>query len=169
MNVPLDPDTCRSLVASDRWLTKVTVDLDTGCHVWTAAKHNGYGITSIGIINVRAHRVALVAYSGDDITAGMQVDHLCRNRACVNPLHMEVVDNRTNTARGKALVTHCPKGHELAGDNLIPARLAQGHRVCAECERQRSKAKNAKETAAAHALGMSRDAARIARYGGSDE
>lgn len=153
----LNPDVCRSIVESPRWLDKVRVDPTTGCHIWTGAKTHGHARIGIGRLAYFAHRISLVAHLGRDLDG--QVDHLCRNRACVNPAHLEEVDNQTNTARGKALVTHCPRGHELSGDNLVPGRLKRdGHRVCRECERQRSKAKSKAVLAAAHALGMSRDA-----------
>ena len=91
-----------------------------------------------------AHRQSYELFVGL-IPEGMTVDHLCRVRACVNPMHLEVVTNRENVLRGKtlpaanALKTHCPKGHLLAGDNLYvrpDSGTKAGGRGCKTCRRE---------------------------------
>lgn len=71
------------------------------CWVWTATlDRHGYGTFFLGR-NQRAHRAAYELFVGP-IPGGLDIDHLCRNRACVNPDHLEPVDRRTNILRGEA-------------------------------------------------------------------
>ena len=79
---------------------------------------------------------------GSPIPAGMQADHLCRNRACCRPVHLEIVTPRENTRRstGVAAVASvtgiCKAGlHLLTPDNLVPAKLKVGLRVCLACRK----------------------------------
>lgn len=79
------------------------------------------------------------------IPGGMQLDHLCDNGpgGCCNPHHCRPATPRENTLRGRTLPaanarkTHCPRGHPLSGDNLVPSRLAKGERKCRTCENAR--------------------------------
>ena len=71
-----------------------------GCLVWSGCRdHSGYGKMTTGRIRTGAHRLAWLAIKGD-IPGDLVVDHLCRNRACVNVTHMELVTNAENTLRG---------------------------------------------------------------------
>jgi hypothetical protein len=92
----------------------------------------GYGYyhpPGTGPRNVRAHRYVYERLVGP-IPAGMTLDHLCRNRACVNPAHLEPVTGPENTRRAVALQTHCLRGHPLSGPNLY---CRNGRRHCREC------------------------------------
>ena len=73
--------------------------LDNGCWQWCRfVTYDGYGV-AYDKGQARAHRVSYKAFKGP-IQAGFVIDHLCRNRACVNPEHLEAVSSRTNTLRG---------------------------------------------------------------------
>lgn len=134
----------------DRFWAKV----DAGdCWQWTANRdHEGYGRFYPTRDKVqRAHRFAWEALVGP-ITPGLTIDHLCRNHACVNPDHMEVVSIRVNTLRGispsakKIRQTHCLRGHFLDESNIY----WQGRRrQCRQCRRLRQQIRRAKQKAAA--------------------
>lgn len=104
----------------------------TPCKIWTGhIDDDGYGRVQRGGKWRGAHRVVWEDERGP-IPAGLVIDHLCRNRACVNVEHMEPVTSAENTRRGaEATKTHCIRGHAFEGDNLI--RRPRGGRDCAEC------------------------------------
>lgn len=138
----------------DLILSRVTeVDMGYRTPCWLsdrAPTRNGY--TKIGIAGrtMLTHRVAYEEWVGP-IAPGMQMDHLCRVRACCNPAHLEPVTPRENLMRGNTITaaqvsqTHCHAGHRLSGPNLYerPDRVG---RCCRECRRlaaQRSRARRA--------------------------
>lgn len=85
------------------WLKSFTADPTTGCWVWNGKlSEKGYAYARLDNRLVRVHRAvyqALNAY----IIARWDVDHLCRNRACINPNHLEQVPRRVNFLRGNAI------------------------------------------------------------------
>lgn len=87
-----------------RFLTKVSPEPNTGCHLWTAALNTcGYAVVAINN-NGRvayAHRVAL-EIAGRPIPVGMTVDHTCGVRCCVNPAHLDIVTHAENCRRRDA-------------------------------------------------------------------
>jgi len=109
------------------------------CWVWTAAKMEGYGAFPLsGGRNVHAHIVSFTWEYGD-IPEGFERDHLCRNRACVRPDHLEAVTHWTNVARGisphglNAAKTKCRNGHDFSPENTRVN--SKGQRVCITCAR----------------------------------
>jgi hypothetical protein len=131
----------------ERFWSKVQKQPNGGCWLWIGAiVHGGYGQFSCGGRLYRAHRWIYEWVVGP-IPAGLQIDHTCNVRNCVNPLHLDVVTNQENIrralARGGAVgvwqlrKTHCPKGHPYSGANLH--FRSNGHRVCGECNNARSR------------------------------
>lgn len=128
---------------TDRFWSKVETSAD-GCWLWTAARfRTGYGAFGIGGFQVGyAHRIAYLTLIGP-IPPGLELDHLCRVRHCVNPLHLEPVTHSENVRRGTAwhvmagmqrAKTHCPSGHPYAGENLYRYK---GKRMCRACGKAR--------------------------------
>lgn len=125
----------------ERFLSKVSKKR-SGCWIWTASiRLEGYGQFHLNERNRLAHRVAYEFFVGR-IPDGLQLDHLCRNRACVNPKHLEPVTPRENVMRGTLPEasrrrgrerTHCRNGHPFIGDNV--ARGPDNERVCRACNR----------------------------------
>lgn len=107
-----------------------------GCIVWTGAKSfNGYGVLTVAQESWRAHRLAYVLGYGQPVPDGLQVDHLCGRRDCVNYLHLEAVTQQENLRRARKELTHCPVGHSYAEPG---SRYTHGgKRKCAVCVRQR--------------------------------
>lgn len=128
----------KNMPLTERFLEKI--DVTPGCWLWTASKRpNGYGQFKVGDSPVPAHRFSYEHYFGS-IPEGLQLDHLCRVRSCVNPAHLEPVTQAENIRRGEspparnARKTHCPQGHAYQGDNLI---IDGGYRRCRTCKRKR--------------------------------
>ena len=115
-----------------------------GCWEWLGWKNSdGYGYFDFGRTKVKAHRLIYEMMVGD-IPEDRVLDHLCQNRSCVNPYHIEIVTNKENLLRGdlngwRKRKTHCPKGHELTPDNLDKYQLSRGERRCKRCKNDRQK------------------------------
>lgn len=93
----------------ERFESKVFVAPD-GCWLWTAAiNKDGYGRFKLNEISTGAHRISYQLFIGD-IPDGKQLDHLCRQRSCVNPFHLEAVLPEINTRRGNKTKHICEHG-----------------------------------------------------------
>ncbi len=114
---------------------KIVVD-ERGCWVWQNSRNNkGYGQVCVGGKVRSTHRVAYELLVGP-IPAGLHLDHLCRNRPCCNPDHLEPVTNKVNCERSaRATKMHCAHGHALTGANLVikPRRNGLTIRNCRTC------------------------------------
>lgn len=122
-----------------RFMSKVAID-GAGCWIWQAGlSSDGYGVISVGDVQVRAHRLAYELFVGP-IPDGLVTDHLCRVHACVNPQHLEMVTDRENLMRGvgptavNAARTHCDRGHPLEGPNVYRPPREPGTRQCRRCK-----------------------------------
>lgn len=126
---------------------KITPCPMSGCWLWIGKwQHQGYGIACLpNRASQVAHRWVYRMLVGE-VPAGLDLDHLCRVRCCVNPAHIEPVSHRENILRGDTFgarnvtLTHCPSGHEYAGDNLL--LCADGARKCRACHRERELARH---------------------------
>lgn len=138
-----------------RIAARVTVS-DSGCWECSYAKDtSGYPQVSYLSRMELAHRAMFVAAKGVIPTA-LQLDHLCRNRTCCNPAHLEAVLSRENTLRGdtiparNAAVTHCPHGHPYSPDNAFPSDLRRGkQRRCRACHLIKTSERKARQRSAA--------------------
>lgn len=117
------------------------VDPTGPCWLWTAGVDGtGYGQLKVGKRTLKAHRFAYELLVGP-VPDGLELDHLCRVRHCVNPGHLEPVTHAENCRRGlvgqnMAVKTHCPQGHAYDEQNTYVA--ASGSRQCRACARKRS-------------------------------
>jgi hypothetical protein len=112
-----------------------------GCWEWSRPTDKGYGRFWIKGKNGLAHRIAYeIAYG--PIPNDLHIDHLCRNRSCVRPDHLEPVTLAENVLRGYGISaqnkrkSHCLRGHELAADNLWINPKTKS-RSCKACQNQR--------------------------------
>lgn len=119
-----------------------------GCWLWTGyIDSDGYGrcaARSDG--QVLVHRIFYIEWIGP-IPQGLEIDHLCRNRACVRPAHLEAITHGENVRRGisgrvnggrQRSKTACPKGHPYVGSNLYVS--PRGDRGCRTCRREQARA-----------------------------
>jgi hypothetical protein len=126
-----------------RFLDKVYKRDD--CWLWIAKCNNrGYGMFGLDRRMQTAHRVAYELWVGP-IPDGLEIDHLCGVRHCVNPAHLEAVTHRENLLRGSgfaainAAKTHCPRGHEYTPENTYTNPNPNGGRICRTCKRARDR------------------------------
>lgn len=114
------------------------VNRTDSCWLWTGSLSNGYGNCRFRGRTRGAHQVAYELRVGP-VPDGLQLDHLCRVRACVNPAHLEAVTQQVNIFRGASPVaanaakTHCANGHEFTPENTH--HRAEGGRRCLTCQR----------------------------------
>ena len=112
------------------------------CWQWQGYLTHGYGHLSIGprgeAVQVPAHRFSYELFVGP-IPDNLEIDHLCRNRGCVNPEHLEPVTRKDNILRGRGLSAQnarrvtCPRGHGY--DHVKP----DGSRLCRECQNEQAR------------------------------
>lgn len=121
----------------------------TPCWEWTAARNSDTGYGAFVSPPPRkgktaqAHRIMYMEVFGP-VADGMHIDHMCRNRGCVNPEHLRCVTHQENILAGatvpamRAKITHCPQGHEYTPENTEVSKRRQRH--CKTCRRARSEA-----------------------------
>lgn len=127
-------------VSPEKILAKV--DTSGDCWEWRGNRHRGYGRVWMKPHRRSAHAVLYELLVGP-IPAGLELDHLCRNKGCVNPAHLEAVTHRENSLRAprnraaiNARKTHCPRGHAYSGPNVV-VYASDGKRHCRACGQAR--------------------------------
>ena len=120
------------------------VDTSGTCWTWTGGiNHQGYGKFWLEGHTLQAHRVAYLLRWGA-VPEDLTLDHLCRNRPCVRPSHLEPVTIQENLLRSPLRPekrTHCPNGHSY---NLANTYIsARGDRFCRRCHRDRMRQRRA--------------------------
>lgn len=129
------------LTLEDRFWPKVDKRGPDECWLWTASTTtSGYGYISRGRRGegkVHAHRVAYELLVGP-IPEGLELDHLCRTRACVNPQHLEPVTHRENMRRGQLTPRRdvCGRGHPMTTGDPNVGFFPNGKRFCRTCKRE---------------------------------
>jgi hypothetical protein len=123
----------------DRIASKIRVNTDTGCWEWTASiGSHGYGQVHYERKMHTVHRLLYMLLVGP-VPEGLQLDHLCRNRPCCNPEHLEIVTHRQNSLRDTGAPAHnakkiaCPQGHPYDRTSK------RGYRFCSICTREYGK------------------------------
>lgn len=116
--------------------TRVAIDPETGCWNWQkATTKSGYGQCRLGARTEYTHRLAHAVFKGP-IPHGLHIDHLCRNRRCCNPDHLEAVEQRVNNRRALGIADNgrsgCRHGHG------VNARYydKRGQLRCKDCDRE---------------------------------
>lgn len=128
----------------ERFWKLVTIADPTECWVWNGLRIvGGYGLFRLSGTKAKhmvAHKMAYTLTHGS-VPEGLELDHLCRNTACVNPAHLEPVTHQTNALRGRSFAfvnaakTHCHRGHpfDLINTYRVPSNPQSRHcRACAK-------------------------------------
>jgi hypothetical protein len=118
--MPPSPTFDPAFVARFRALTK---DERWGCVVWMGCRNRGYGRVQVAGRQMVAHRVAWMIHSGEEIPEGLVIDHLCYNKACVNPDHLEVVTDSENSYR----ILYPPEGWVIVRGTNRRVRVTEQH------------------------------------------
>ena len=119
------------------------IEITSSCWLWKGSKsYNGYGQLGYNNKRFEAHRFVYELLEGK-IPEGLELDHLCKIRNCVNPAHLQFVTHKENIYRGNGVTainarkTHCIRGHEFTLENTTYYTRKGGHqeRKCKSCKR----------------------------------
>jgi len=138
-------DRIEMLTESGCWIPNTTIAQHGYCWMY------GYDFGN-GKRKEYAHRVFYEMFKGP-VSDGLQIDHLCKVRCCVNPNHLEAVTQRTNLLRGESAAaknarrTHCPKGHPFSPENTGKLSTRENYRYCKECNRQKARLRDRRKNA----------------------
>lgn len=135
----------REIAPEERFRRRYTID-DGGCWIFGGRlNHDGYGTMFWNGHRYLAHQISYLWNIGD-IPEELEIDHTCKNRACVNPEHLEAVAHRVNVMRGSVPGphSHCKRGHAMDGTNVGFAPKWQ-KRYCKACRKVSSHAWNKRQ------------------------
>lgn len=121
------------------------VDKTPSCWIWTGWSNGRYPGFSIGRTKVYAHRFSYELANGP-IPEGMTIDHLCRNKMCVNPAHLEAVTNQQNVLRGdspRVMSQRRRPDQQFCGTGRH--LWVQGAKRCAACKLEANRASRARK------------------------
>lgn len=123
--------------SSETLLEHPSIHFTSECWHWTGyCSPSGYPYCSFKSYPMRVHRLSYELFKGP-IPQGFTIDHLCRNKKCVNPSHLECVTVAENIRRAAAVRTHCVNGHALSGLNVSMQKDGQyTYRRCKSCGRE---------------------------------
>lgn len=137
----------------ERFVENIDFDFQTECWVWIGTLSYGYGVFWMDgqRRQLTAHRIAYELWIGEIVDENT-IDHLCANRRCVNPLHLEQCSRVENSYRARhrglsgqnARKTHCKRGHEFTEENTY-INATSGNRQCRACHRAYSNEKNRRQ------------------------
>lgn len=150
-NSVLDLDPTLQPIARERLWSNI--EKTSGCWNWKGGTYRGYARFQVNGIQYRSHRAAYELTKGR-IPDTLTIDHLCRNRRCVNPEHLEAVPNGVNVLRGFGLSANfaradfCVNGHPLSSSNISPSALRRGTRKCLTCHREQERTRRARSVTA---------------------
>jgi hypothetical protein len=138
----------------EAWLRRVVID--DGCWEWIGRHDsNGYGTYRLGARNQprKAHRIGYELFVGP-IPHGLTLDHLCMNKGCVRPSHLEAVTHLENVRRARVVYgprTHCRQGHEFTPANTATyhPKDRYSYRKCRTCVAAQNAARAARKAVAA--------------------
>ena len=133
----------RGAPVRERFMSHVVVQ-SNDCWQWVAHSQRGYGMFKWDGHVYRAHQAAYMLWVGE-IPPGLELDHLCCNKGCVNPQHLEPVTHRENMNRRRVVnqwdlrprPTHCKRGHPFSEANT--RTKPNGARECKTCDRLRKR------------------------------
>lgn len=121
----------------EKFCRSIAISENGECLEWTGpVSGDSYAVSYLGGRQGAVHRWVMRLIYGN-IPAGKEVDHICRNRRCVNPVHLRFLTKRENILIGSGppalnkKKTHCPKGHEYSAENT---KIYRGYRYCRACQ-----------------------------------
>ena len=118
----------------ERIRDKIEPEPNSGCWLWTGVMRGGYPQIWADGKSRLGHRL-VYRLAGYELTKGLTIDHLCKTKCCLNPVHFELVTMQENIRRHHAR-THCKRGHLLCAENIRIKPRGVSFRVrCLECDR----------------------------------
>lgn len=138
----------------EKFLKNITIDQESGCWNWSGVMQLGYGCfcikNELGKWKAyKSHRISYELFIGK-IKPKFLIDHICKNKKCINPDHLRQVTARINSIENSSgpafqnsLKTHCSKGHELTEKNTHISKInGNKKRTCVICKKERNKKSN---------------------------